>query len=182
MACGIGEKGKPMSEGTVYVKLQPLQDKGCIEIVASERTGRRIRLKLPAEISGVIPDEEQAPEPDIEAMDFFSVKENRLRIVAREENRCFYCLRGIDDNTYVIEHVTSRPAGDNNYRNVVAACRQCNIRKGSSSAEDWLRTLYREDLLNTQEFEDRVSHLERLRRRELKPPDMAGSQRVKNKL
>lgn len=46
MACGIGEKGKPMSENTVYLKLQSLQAKGCIEIVSSERCGRRIRLLL----------------------------------------------------------------------------------------------------------------------------------------
>ncbi len=30
MACGIGEKGKPMSEGTAYLKLASLQAKGCV--------------------------------------------------------------------------------------------------------------------------------------------------------
>jgi hypothetical protein len=42
-------------------------------------------------------------------------------------------------------------------------------RKGSSSAEDFLRTLDREKLLSAAEFEGRISHLERLRAGELKP-------------
>lgn len=70
--------------------------------------------------------------------------------------------------------VVSRPAGENCYRNVVAACRQCNNRKGSSTAEDWLRTLYREGFLKAPDFQDRLSHLERLRAGELKPPRRAG--------
>ena len=36
IACGIGEKGKPMSAGTAYRKLQSLQDKGCVELVSRQ--------------------------------------------------------------------------------------------------------------------------------------------------
>ena len=63
----------------------------------------------------------------------------------------------------------SRPTGNNGYRNVVAACRECNNRKSSSTAEDWLRTLYREGFLDVAAFQDRQSHLARLRAGELKP-------------
>lgn len=170
MACGIGEKGKPMSESTAYEKLQSLQQKGCIAILDSNRDGRRIRLILPAEIAGVVVPPAAVVPADLEAEDFFEVPENRGRILAREGHRCFYCLRQLTADNYVIEHVLSRPAGDNSYRNVVAACRQCNNRKGSSTAEDWLRTLYREALLEADDFQDRLSHLERLRAGEVKPP------------
>jgi HNH endonuclease len=105
----------------------------------------------------------------IETMDFFEVAKNRLLILAREGGRCFYCLRAIDASNHVIEHVVSRPAGTNGYRNVVAACRQCNNRKGAFLAEDLLRTLYRGSLLTAEEFENRLSHLERLRSGELRP-------------
>ena len=169
MACGIGEKGKPMSENTAYLKLQSLLEKGCIEIVATERAGRRIRLKLPEEIPGIIPEATESVPIILDELDFFNVPENRMLILQRENHRCFYCLRSINVDTHVIEHVISRPAGDNSYKNVVAACRQCNNRKGSSSAEDFLRTLYRESLLSASEFEDRQSHLQRLRAGELKP-------------
>ena len=98
---------------------------------------------------------------------------NRERILAREGGRCFYCLRQLTKENHVIEHVVSRPVGSNGYRNLVAACRECNNRK-KSSADDWLRTLYREGFLDAAEFEERQSHLERLRAGELKPPSAAG--------
>lgn len=174
MAYGVGEKGKPMSENTAYEKLKSLEEKGCIVILDSTREGRKIRLKLPSEISGVVGPDEQARRPDLETQDFFNVEENRARILMREGHRCFYCFRQLNGENHVIEHIVSRPTGDNTYRNVVAACRQCNNRKGSSDVEEWLRTLYRDSFLGEAEFRERVSHLERLRAGELKRPEMAG--------
>lgn len=170
IACGIGEKGKPMSEGTAYLKLASLQGKGCLEIIRTVHTGRVLRLKLPDEIPGLIPPEPQRAEPDLEQMDFFNVSENRFLILKRENYRCFYTLRPLDRQDFVVEHVVSRPNGDNNYRNVVAASRQANNMKGSMSAEDFLRRLYRENYLNEEEFRDRMKHLTLLEAGELKPP------------
>lgn len=174
LACGVGEKGKPMSENTAYEKLRSLEKKGCITILDSTREGRKISLLLPSEIPGVIVSESPVLPPDIETEDFYNVGENRDRILMREEHRCFYCLRQLNGENYVIEHVLSRPEGNNTYRNVVAACRYCNNRKGSADVEDWLRTLYRDGFLGETEFRERVSSLERLRAGELKPPHMAG--------
>jgi hypothetical protein len=170
LACGIGEKGKPMSENTAYVKLQSLEAKGCITIVDTVRDGRRISVKLPTEIPGIMP-ELVVPLPvDLETEDFFVVEENRARILEREGHRCFYCLRKLANDNHVIEHTISRPVGDNSYRNVVASCTECNNRKDASSADDWLRTLYREGLLDAATFQERQTHLERLREGGLKPP------------
>jgi 5-methylcytosine-specific restriction endonuclease McrA len=169
MALGIGKAGSPMSEHVCYEKLRSLEQKNCLKLLGTERTGTRLRVFLPDEIPGVIATPASDSMTSIEEMDFFEIPENRLLILSREGGRCFYCLRAIDANNYVIEHVVSQPAGTNGYRNVVAACRQCNNRKGSSTAEDLLRTLYRESLLSAEEFENRVSHLERLRTGELRP-------------
>lgn len=174
MACGIGEKGKPMSESTAYEKLQSLQSKGCIVIVDTVRAGRLIRVKLPSEMPGVIAEREVYLPPDLESEDFFGVDVNRDRILRREGHRCFYCLRQLTGDNYVIEHTTSRPIGNNSYRNVVAACRECNNRKDSSPAENWLRTLYREGYLDAATFQERQSQLERVRAGELKPPATPG--------
>lgn len=169
MACGVGQNGRPMSEGTAYEKLQSLQQKGCVVVLDSNRQGRRIRLNLPSEIPGVVVLPTVEPQPDLETMDFFTVPENRMLILEREGHRCFYCLRHLTLDNYVIEHTVSRPAGDNSYRNLVAACRECNNRKDSSPAEDWLRTLYREGFVDAATFQERQAHLERLRAGELKP-------------
>jgi hypothetical protein len=170
MACGLGQDGSPMSESTASEKLRSLQSKGCIEIVGSERTGRRIRLRLPDEIPGIIPPPESQKLPlDIEKMDFFDILENRALILEREQHRCFYCLCAITAENYVIEHVVSRPEGGNGYRNVVAACRECNNRKNDSSAEDYLRGLYRESFLSSDEFQERLLKLGRLKSGKLNP-------------
>jgi len=171
MACGIGTKGTPMSEGSAYEKLKSLHAKGCIEIVASERAGQRLRLRLPEEIPGVVVTAPAAAITiSLEEVDFFAVPENRAAMLKRENNQCFYCLRKIDPESYVIEHVVSRPTGKSNYRNVVAACRQCNNRKNDSLAEDYLRTLYRNGFLDQSEFEGRLTQLALLCAGGLKQP------------
>jgi hypothetical protein len=169
MACGVGEKGKPMSENTAYQKLSSLQQKGAIEILRTEHTGRLIKLNLPSEIPGLIPDPTFVKKPDLEEMDFFEVPENRQMILERENRRCFYTLRPIDEKNFVVEHIVSRPAGDNTYKNVVAASREANNRKGSMSAEDFLRRLFREGFLNEVEFEGRLKTLSLIKAGGLKP-------------
>lgn len=169
MATGVGERGKPMAEKTCYEKLQSLQSKGCLQIVSVERSGSRIRLNLPGEIPGVIVKPAEPVVIGLEDMDFFATQENRNLILVREGHKCFYCLRTLNADNHVIEHVVSRPEGSNNYRNVVAACRQCNNRKGDALVEDFLRVLFREGFLAEIEFQQRVNHLQRLRLGDLRP-------------
>lgn len=78
MATGIGENGKPMSEGTAYVKLASLQAKGCITSIRTNHTGRVLRLHLPSEIPGVIPEPVLEAKQDLEAMDFFTTLKTGL--------------------------------------------------------------------------------------------------------
>ncbi len=169
MACGIGEKGKPMSEGSAYLKLTSLQAKGCVEIVRTTHTGRVLHLRLPSEIPGVIPSPISEVEPDIEEMDFFNVPENRLLLLKRENYRCFYTLQHLDESNFVVEHIVSRPNGGNGYRNCVAASREANNKKGATSADDFLRRLFREGYLSETEFQDRVIQLGLVKAGELKP-------------
>lgn len=169
LAFGIGKLGRAPSEHVVYEKLRSLERKGCIKVLNSERSGTRLRLFLPNEIPGLVPLVSVDEPPDLEAVDFFDIPEHREAILRREGHKCFYCRRTIDEQSYVIEHVVSRPQGDNSYRNLVAACRQCNNRKGAELVEDFLRSLYREALLDKAEFEERLAMLEKLRAGQLKP-------------
>lgn len=169
MALGIGEAGKPMSEHTCYEKLRSLEKKGCLDILSTERAGTRVRLRLPDEIAGVVPKEVAPPATDPEAFDFFSVPQNRALLLEREGHRCFYCLRQLNGDNHVIEHVRSRPDGNNSYRNLVATCIQCNNRKGAAQAEDYIRALYRDGFLNDGEFKQRLAMLAKLVEGGLKP-------------
>ena len=169
IARGIGKNGTPPSEHVVYEKLRSLAGKGCLQIVRSEQDGTRIRLHLPAEIPGLVPGAPVPPVQHLEDLDFFAVEVNRLAILERDQRKCFYCLRSLDAENYVIEHVVSRPKGSNGYQNVVAACRGCNNRKGKLSAEDFVRVLYREGYLKDGELELRLTAIRRLIAGELKP-------------
>jgi len=170
LATGIGESGKPMSESTCYLKLHSLEEKGCIKAIRTNHTGRLLRLNLPLEIPGIIPIPTQVPELDIEIMDFFDDPANRLLLLKRENYRCFYTLKKLDKDNFVVEHVVSRPKGNNSYRNCVAASREANNKKGSISAEDFLRGLFRDNYLNESEFQERMRALAQLKDGQLKPP------------
>lgn len=169
MAFGVGENGKPMSENSCYKRLKSLQEKKCIEVLGIVREGTKVRLRLPSEIPGLIPPETEPPTIKLEEIDFFVGAENRAAILRRENSKCFYCLRRVDDTNYVIEHVESRPEGDNSYRNVVAACRSCNNKKGPTPAEDYLRSLYRAGFLDSDDFEGRQIALAQLKAGDLRP-------------
>jgi hypothetical protein len=169
IALGIGKANTPMSEGSAYESLKSLETKGAIAILRTEHAGRLIRLHLPNEIPGLIPVPAALSARDVETMDFFEVPENRVLILKREGYRCFYTLQQLDDKNFVVEHVVSRPHGNNGYRNVVAASREVNNRKGSLSAEDFLRKLFREGFLSASELDERLLKLARLHAGELKP-------------
>lgn len=171
MACGVGEGGKPMSENSAYKKLASLQQKGCVEVLQTTHAGRLLHALLPWEIPGVIPEPTKAMTvADLENMDFFDDPECRKMLLEREGYRCFYTLELLKPETFVVEHVVSRPEGSNGYRNCVAASRKANNLKGSASAEDFLRRLFREGYLSSAEFEERMSKLSMLLAGELKPP------------
>jgi HNH endonuclease len=125
---------------------------------------------LPSEIPGIVP---PLPTPRgprlLDDLDFFEEEELREAIFTREDGQCFYCLRKLAKDAWVIEHVRSRPEGTNGFRNVVAACRACNNRKGSMAARDFVRFLYREGTVNTDELQHRMSALEKLEAGELRP-------------
>ena len=160
---GVGKAQTPPSERIIYEKLRSLAAKGCVVVIDSQHRGTRVKVYLPGEINGIVQGLQNAPgAASLDEADFFLVPENRALILEREGHRCFYCKRKLDGSNYVIEHVTSRPAGDNSYRNVVAACRSCNNRKGSLEPEAFLRVLLREQYLDDDEFSERRSALGQL--------------------
>ena len=131
-----------------------------------------MRVVLPDGIPGIVPSQEAVREsqPSIEAMDFFESEENRLLILEREGGRCFYTLEELDSNTFVIDHVVSRPEGGNDYRNVVACSRQANNRKGAMDAADFLfRLHHRDGVLDFEQLRERLEKLQELKTGRLRP-------------
>ncbi len=169
IAKGLGKRGSHLGARTFFDKLQSLDAKGCVKLMGQRSDAPDVRVFLPSEIPGIIGGAGAAAEADLERADFFNVPEKRRLIIKREESRCFYCLKKLNDSNTVIDHVSPRPAGHDGYRNVVAACRRCNNRKGDSSGEDLLRVLYREGCVGADLLGDRLAALQDLREGRLRP-------------
>jgi hypothetical protein len=170
IARGLGKRGGPMAVRTCLEKLRSLDAKGCIKLAEADEEAPDVRVLVPAEIPGVVRRGRRPAPPDLERMDFFHVARNRRLILEREEGRCFYCRRKVNDSSAGYDHVSPRSEAHNGYRNVVACCRRCNNRKGESSGEDLLRVLLRESAIGADLLADRLRALERLRNGELRPP------------
>lgn len=169
IARGLGKRGSKIAAATCLEKLRSLDAKGCIALSGNHGAAPTVRVFLPSEMPGLIECIGNESVAELESMDFFNDAVNRRRIFQREEGRCFYCRRKLSDSNTSIDHVSSRPSGDNGYRNVVASCKRCNNRKGDSSAEDLLRVLFREAIVRADLLSERLDALDMLRDGRLRP-------------
>lgn len=163
-------KALSVSESTARECIRSLNEKGCIRIVERSRFGHLVRVNLPEELPGIIPEPSAELAVDIEGLDFYSGRRFAKAIFEREAGRCFYCLRSIRLDTFELDHVKALANQTNNsYRNIVASCHECNTGKLEFPAEDFLRSLYRKALLSQTELAERLSALEKLAAGEFKP-------------
>jgi hypothetical protein len=169
IARGLGKRGGPIAVRTCLEKLRSLDAKGCIKLVEERDDAPDVRVLVPSEMPGLINRSRRPEPPALEQMDFFNVPANRRLIFEREEGRCFYCLRKLNDSSAAFDHVSPRSPANEGYRNVVASCRRCNNRKGESAGEDLLRVLFREGFITSDVLADRLAALETLRAGELRP-------------
>jgi len=176
MACGNWRERQSDSENTAYVRATVSPGKRMHRNTRQPPQWRKISLRLPSEIRAA-PLEQSSSAPDLEAEDFFAVKENRPRILAREGHRCFYCLRQLNGSNYVIEQVVLPSSGGNGFGTVVAACRHANNRKKFQRRGLGSGSSIREGFLEAADFQQRVSQLERLRAGELEAPGKVRAER-----
>lgn len=158
-----------LSETTVRERIRTLDRKRCIEILQRSGEGHLLRVLLPTEIEGVVPPVIEVP-TDIDTIDFYSGRKYADALVNREQGRCFYCLRAITAESCVLDHAISRVSGgDDSFRNVVAACHECNSAKQSQDPREFLRSRYRQNLLSGSELQERIATLGRLQSGQLRP-------------
>lgn len=117
----IRKEGEPNRDGTLYRVLIPDEIEAC-------RTFRAERIAT-------------EPTPDIVAadIDFYNVRENRIRVYERDRYKCRYCDKQLTRFTATLDHV--RPiaeGGDNGLENLVTACLGCNSRKQKRLVGDFL--------------------------------------------
>lgn len=148
--------------------IRALGDKGVIKLQQT-RKGHCVKVLLPCEL-GIQKKDIANASLKIEEIDFYKDRKFIVELIDRENGKCFYCLSEIDTLNCELDHVVSQQnGGGNSYINIVAACHWCNTRKQSVRAEDYLKILFRKNLLNESEFEKRLFTLATLKTGALKP-------------
>jgi HNH endonuclease len=113
--------GEPNSDGTPYQVLTPDEIEAC----------RKFRAEREA----------VEPKPDVKDsdVDFYNVRENRIKVYERDEYKCKYCGKQLTRFTATLDHVTPvAEGGDNSFENLLTACLDCNSRKNKRPVGDFL--------------------------------------------
>jgi hypothetical protein len=170
-------RGARLSTGSVRPAVRSLVAKGVLRLVERTKAGHVVEVRLPGEIRGIRPDgigrggAARLPNAsNLEEIDFLQTKALREAIHARERSVCFYCLRRLTAHMRCLDHVVPVVRrGSNSYRNLVSSCAECNSQKRETSAEDFLRSLYRDGRLTASELTGRLRAVEALAAGKLRP-------------
>lgn len=117
----IRKEGEPNREGTLYRVLIPDEIEAC----------RKYRAERTAQ--------EQKPEILPSEIDYYNVRENRLKVYERDSYKCHYCGNQLTRFTATLDHVKPiAEGGDNSFDNLTTACLGCNSMKNRKPVGDFL--------------------------------------------
>ena len=169
LSARILARGTGLSCPTARIAARRLVAKGLLRVTNCGLAGLRIEVFLPREVPGCVVDR-VSDGSRLDSLDFFYSNFRRSALYRREAGRCFYCLCRLRREHRVIDHVVPQTRGGaNSYRNLVAACLQCNMAKSDLCAADLLRKLFRDGKLSAVELRSRLHQLKLLQRGQLKP-------------
>lgn len=149
---GLGKKVIKSSSGqssslsykSVQEALTGLERRGVIAKAGdTNREGTLYRIHLPEEIK-ICQDKmsmlqkERLPQIDPKKeLDFYNVKENRLKIFERDSYKCHYCGKQLTRFSATLDHIQPvSKGGDNSFDNLITACLRCNSERGSKPVMD----------------------------------------------
>jgi 5-methylcytosine-specific restriction endonuclease McrA len=115
-----------------------LAAKDALRLAERSRAGHVVKVRLPEEIRSLGANKiaacvavRGASVGNLEKTDFLGTRALRQAIDAREDGRCFYCLRRLTPAVRCPDHVVARVRGGRNgYRNLVSACAECDSQNG----------------------------------------------------
>ena len=149
---GSGVEDKAPSGKTRSKKLRSLEQKGAVRILERSHKGIEVAIILPSNISGLIKSVEQF-DVDIDSLDFYKDRRLLPSILERENYRCFYTGKKITAENCYLDHLLAQSSGGNNsYKNIVATSYDANSMKNNKLADDFVRQLYKDELISLSEF------------------------------
>jgi hypothetical protein len=122
----IRQAGRADHEGTPYRVILP-------DAIAACRLARRNLAKFKATAAAA---RLRDAKP---TTDFYTMRENRLKIYRRDGYRCQYCGKALDRYSATLDHVRPVTAGGgHDFDNLVTVCRRCNASKNALPLGDFL--------------------------------------------
>jgi 5-methylcytosine-specific restriction endonuclease McrA len=158
-------RGVCLSESTTRFHLYGLARRGCVRLHGANSTGHKVEVFEPARILA-----NRRPRLNPMAVEdppgYVSHSMRRSRAIFRRQGRrCFYCLKDLRFTDAVFDHVVAvARGGGHGDDNVVAACDDCNIRKGTQSAAVFLREMRRTGRISESQHAERLRAVRQLRR------------------
>ena len=149
MATGVitsaSGQSEDLSYGTVQTALRGLEEKGAISKAGeTNREGTLFKVHLPEEIE-LCQEAKKVAEREVPAstldlnkeLDFYNIRENRLKIFDRDDYKCRYCQKQLTRFSATLDHIQPvSKDGDNSYDNLVTACLHCNSQRGNRPVMD----------------------------------------------
>jgi 5-methylcytosine-specific restriction endonuclease McrA len=141
-----GSPESTLALATVREALASLVTKGAISLAGDvNREGTPYRIHLPEEIA-LCRDamskvqKEQLPHIDPKReLDFYNIKENRLKVFERDKFVCHYCKKQLTRFSATLDHIQPVSKGDDNsYENLVTACLLRNSQRNAQPIMDYL--------------------------------------------
>jgi len=138
--------GNKVSQSKVREIFQTLESIGAIRKEGEpNRDGTLYRVFIPDEIEACrkYRAERTATEPKAEVadgdIDYYNVRENRIKVYERDGYKCRYCEKQLTRFTATLDHVTPvAEGGDNSFENLVTACLNCSSQKHKRPVGDFL--------------------------------------------
>ena len=131
---------------TIRDALKSLTTKGVISLAGDvNREGTPYRIYLPEEIAicqEAMAKMQQKQLPQIDPkreLDFYNIKENRLKVFERDKYLCHYCKKQLTRFSATLDHIQPvSKGGDNSYDNLVTACLLHNSQRNNQPVMDYL--------------------------------------------
>lgn len=117
----IRKEGEPNRDGTLYRVLIPDEIEACRKF-RSERAALEQELRFPAT-----------------EIDYYNVRQNRVKVYERDGYVCRYCQKQLTRFTATLDHLKPvAEGGENSFENLITACLDCNSRKNRRPVGDFL--------------------------------------------
>jgi hypothetical protein len=141
---GRGKKEAEINISSAQAALRGLEEKEVI-VKAGDTTneGTPYKICLPEEIPlcqdamKTVVETEHYKVDSKKDLDYYNVRENRIKIFERDVYKCHYCKKQLTRFSATLDHIQPvSKGGDNSYENLITACLHCNSERGNKPVMD----------------------------------------------